>query len=209
MIKIAVVDDHDLFREGIKLILNQTEGFDVIFTATDGNSFLHFLDDYFPEVVLMDISMPGISGIETTKRAMQLRPDLKIIALTAFSDAIHYTQMIQAGAKGFVLKKSGKYELQQAVSTVVSGGNYFSHEIMQKLAFQAMHLPDHSQLTAREMEIMSMVCKGYTSLEISGKLFISIKTVETHRGNIFQKAGVRNAAELIIWAVKNSLFSIE
>jgi DNA-binding NarL/FixJ family response regulator len=209
MINIALIDDHDLFREGIKLVLNQIEGFDVIFDASDGKEFLRFLENTVPDIVLMDISMPGISGVETTESALRLHPGLKVIALTMFSDTLHYTRMIDAGAKGFLLKKSNKFELQQAITAVFNGGNYFSQEILQKLAFHAKHIPESEEISPREMDVLNLVCKGFTSQEISEKLFISVKTVETHRGNIFRKTEVRNAAELINWAVKNTIFTIE
>jgi len=209
-IKIAIIDDHDLFREGIKLVLSQIEGFEVVFDASNGNIFIEFLHHSFPDVVLMDINMPVIDGIETTRKALELHPEMNVIALTMFSDTTHYTQMINAGIKGFILKKSNKFELQQAINTVYSGGNYFSQEILQKIAFQSVHFasgPD--RLTRRELDVLSFVCKGFTSQEISERLFISIKTVEVHRTNIFRKSNVRNIAELISWAIKNNYFSIE
>jgi DNA-binding NarL/FixJ family response regulator len=128
-IKIAIIDDHDLFREGIRLVVGQIENFEVIFDTSNGNIFLEFLKNSLPDVVLMDISMPIIDGVETTQKAVELRPNLNVIALTMFSDMTHYTQMINAGVKGFILKKSNKFELQQAINAVFSGGNYFSQEI--------------------------------------------------------------------------------
>ncbi len=208
-INIAIVDDHDLFREGICLVLGQIENFEVVFNTSNGNLFLEFLQSCIPDVVLMDINMPIIDGIETTRKALEICPALKVIALTMFSDTSHYTQMIHAGIKGFILKKSNKFELQQSINTVYGGGNYFSQEILQKMAFQSLNFQDHAdKFTLRELEVLHLVCKGQTSQEISDKLFISVKTVETHRNNIFQKARVRNSSELIVWAIKNNYFSI-
>ncbi|MEI6853880.1 MAG: response regulator transcription factor [Bacteroidota bacterium] len=208
-INIAIVDDHDLFREGICLVLGQIENFEVVFNTSNGNLFLEFLQSCIPDVVLMDINMPIIDGIETTRKALEICPALKVIALTMFSDTSHYTQMIHAGIKGFILKKSNKFELQQSINTVYGGGNYFSQEILQKMAFQSLNFQDHAdKFTLRELEVLHLVCKGQTSQEISDKLFISVKTVETHRNNIFQKARVRNSSELIVWALKNNYFSI-
>lgn len=209
-IKVAAVDDHDLFREGLRLVLSQIEGFEVVYDSSDGNKFLENLDTTTPDVVLMDISMPIIDGIETTKLALRKNPNLKIIALTMFSDKLHYMQMIHAGVKGFVQKKATKYELELAIRTVYNGGNYFSQEILQKMAFQSSNFSSNpDQLSIRECDVLNLVCTGFTSQEISEKLFISPKTVEVHRTNIFQKAGVHNVAELIIWAVKNNYFAIE
>ncbi len=209
-IRIAIIDDHDLFREGIRLVVGQIENFEVIFDTSNGNLFLEFLQNSFPDVVLMDISMPIIDGVETTRKAVELRPNLNVIALTMFSDMTHYTQMINAGVKGFILKKSNKFELQQAINAVLSGGNYFSQEILQKMAFQSVHFSAGcNQLTHRELDIINLVCKGLTSQEIADKLFISQKTVEVHRTNIFRKTDVRNIGELIVWAIKNNYFTIE
>ena len=209
-IKIAIIDDHDLFREGIKLVIGQIESFEVIFDTSNGNLFLEFLQNSVPDVVLMDISMPVIDGVETTRKAIGLCPNLNVIALSMFSDFTHYTQMIHAGVKGFILKKSNKFELQQAIHSVFSGGNYFGQEILQKMAFQSVYFSSGSNhFTHRELEIISLVCKGHTSHEISDKLFISLKTVEVHRTNIFRKADVRNIGELIVWAIKNNYFTIE
>lgn len=210
MIKIAIIDDHDLFREGLKLVLKQIEGFEVIYDSSSGILFLEFLQHSLPDVVLMDINMPVIDGIETTQKSLASSPDLKVIALTMFSDSSNYTQMISAGAKGFVLKKATKFELQQAISIVFEGGNYFSQEIIKKLAFHSFRsLQTNDNLTNREMDILQLICKGLTTQEISEKLFISINTVETHRTNIFRKANVKNIAGLIVWAIKNNFFSVE
>jgi len=210
LIKIAIIDDHALFREGLKLVLGQIEGFEVVYDSHSGLSFLEFLQKTIPDIVLMDINMPLIDGIETTRKAIDICSDLKVIALTMFSDTTNYTQMINSGVKGFVLKKANKFELQQAISVVYDGGNYFSQEILKKLAFQSVsNLKSNETLTNREMDILQLVCKGLTTHEISEKLFISLKTIETHRANIFRKAEVRNVAELIVWAIKNNYFSIE
>lgn len=210
-IQIAIVDDHSLFRDGIKLVLNQIEGFEVIYDTPDGRDFIDFITKSPVDIVLMDIEMPQINGIETTVKALEIVPDLKIIALTMFTDEMHYVQMLKAGVKGFILKKADKYQLQQAIEEVYKGGNYFSQEIIQKLANQATgkrsSAPDH--LSEREKDVLNLICKGRTSKEIADTLFISIKTVEAHRTSILRKADARNVAELIIWAVKNNLVTLE
>ena len=141
---------------------------------------------------------------------VQSEPELKVIALTMFSDTGHYTQMIQAGVKGFILKKANKFELEQAIREVHKGGTCFSQEILQKLAFRHKgKTTGTEELTTREMEIMVLICQGFTSQEISERLFISSKTVETHRTNLFLKADVRNVAGLIAWAIRNQFYSVE
>ncbi|PIQ31589.1 MAG: DNA-binding response regulator [Bacteroidetes bacterium CG18_big_fil_WC_8_21_14_2_50_41_14] len=208
-IQIAVIDDHDLFREGLTLVLNQVQGFQVVYDTSDGFRFLEMLDQVPIDIALMDIEMPGINGIEITEKVLSLKPDLKVIALSMFSDTGHYTQMIHAGAKGFVLKKANKFELEQAIRAVHQGGNYFSQDILQKMAFRyTNHTVGCDQLTSREIGVIALVCQGLTSQEISERLYISVKTVETHRSNIFLKAGVKNIAGLIMWAIKNQYYNI-
>jgi len=211
-IKIAIIDDHQLFREGIKLVLNQTNNFEIIYESDNGNDFINFLDKVTPDVVLMDINMAKLNGIETTKKALKIKPTIKILTLSMYSDTLHYTQMINAGVKGFLLKNANIYELKQSITEVFNGGNYFSQKILQKLASKSLlkinnNLKD--EITEREGEILYQICNGLTSSEIAEKLYISIKTVEVHRTNIFRKANVRNVAELIIWAIKNNYFSLE
>jgi DNA-binding NarL/FixJ family response regulator len=209
-IRIAVIDDHDLFREGLKLVLNQIEGFHVVYDTSNGNQFVEMLGKIQIDIALMDIEMPVINGIQTTTKAIHLKPELRVIALSMFSDTGHYTQMIHAGVKGFVLKKANKYELEQAILSVHQGGNYFSQDILRKLAFQYSDKATATDRpTGREIEIMVMICQGLTSQEISDHLHISCKTVETHRANIFLKAGVKNTAGLIVWAIKNKYYTVE
>jgi DNA-binding NarL/FixJ family response regulator len=208
-IDLAVVDDHDLFREGIMLVLRQIPGYHILFDASDGELFLEKLRTQKPDIVLMDVNMPRMDGVAATAQALALCPDLKIIALTMFSDHLHYSQMIQAGVKGFMLKKGNKQELQQAINEVFKGGVYFSQEILKKVALRTFRKENEERLTARELEVLGLVCNGMTSPEIADKLFISAKTVEGHRTNIFQKTEVRNTAELIIWAIRNDYLTIE
>jgi DNA-binding NarL/FixJ family response regulator len=187
-IDIAVVDDHDLFREGIMLVLRQIPGYHVIFDAMDGESFLEQLLTQKPDIVLMDVNMPRMDGAAATAKALAIHPELKIIALTMFSNQLHYSQMIQAGVKGFMLKKGNKQELQQAICEVFKGGVYFSQDILQKVALRTFRKDDEERMTARELEVLGLVCSGMTSPEIADRLFIS---------------------ELIIWAIRNDYLTIE
>jgi len=209
-IEIAIIDDHNIFRDGIILVLNQISHFKVIYNSDNGYDFLSFLNLRIPDIVLMDINMPIINGIDLARLSLEKKPDLKIIVLTMFADLVHYNQMINLGVKGFVIKKSSKEILKDAIETVYYGEHYFSREILHKLALQTMHNNklSNKDLTHREKEILRLICQGKTTYEISNLLFISHKTVETHRSNIFKKAQVRNIAELIIWAVKNNYFVI-
>jgi len=211
-IKIAVVDDHHIFREGLRLVLQQINDLEIVYDTHSGKDFLEYVQNHPIDVVLVDILMPEITGIELTQKLMKLNPDLKIIALTMFSDLEHYSQMMTAGALGFLVKSASKEELHQAIKIVYDGGNYFSQEILKKLSTQSVYKQksiQKSQLTPREKEILKLLCSGKTTSEISEYLFISYKTVETHRTNIFKKAGVHNIAELIIWAIKHHYYSVK
>ncbi len=208
-IDIAVVDDHELWREGIVLVLNQIPEFRVLFDAPDGEAFLHQIEKQLPEVVLMDINMPRMDGVTATGLALSRYPDLRVIALTMFSDHLHYAQMTQAGARGFILKRSGKTELQRAVSAVIAGDVYVDSEILSRTTISEKSPTRDSLLTAREFDILRGVCRGLTSQEIAEQLCISSKTVEGHRANLLQKTAARNTAELIIWAIRHNLVTIE
>ena len=154
--------------------------------------------------------MPGTNGIKTTQQAIDLKKEINIIGLTMLNDEASYLRMIENGAKGFVLKKSGKYELQQAIQDVYNGGNYFSQDILQKLAFRINRKSSNpaDELTNRESEVIVHICKGLSTKQISEVLFISPKTIEVHRSNILSKTGCKNIAQLIVWAIKNGVFSI-
>ncbi len=210
MINIAIVDDHEMFREGLVLVLSQVDEINIVGDFNSGSSFLNALGELDVDIVLMDIKMEGINGIETTQKAKTIKPDLKVIAVTMFVEDSYYMQMINAGAHGFVLKKAGKYELAQAIQEVDKGGNYFSQEILQKLAFKAISGKEEkdNQLSAREAEVLQLICKGFSTKEISESLFISQKTVEVHRSNILKKSDQKNIAQLVIWAIKNNYTTI-
>ncbi len=210
MINIAVVDDHELFREGLVLVLSQIEDLNIVADFESGNTLLSAINELEVDIILMDINMEGLNGIETTLKVKAINPELKIIAVTMFVEDSYYLQMINAGAHGFVLKKAGKYELGKAIHEVYHGGNYFSQEILQKMALKAMNEDSdkENKLTIREMEVLQLICKGFSTKEISEKLFLSQKTIEVHRSNIMRKSKQKNVAQLVVWALKNNYSSI-
>jgi DNA-binding NarL/FixJ family response regulator len=207
---IAIVDDHELFRDGLKLVISQLNPDYRVTEASNGLEFLKSLEHQIPDVVLMDINMPLMNGRDTVVKALEACPDLKIIAVTMYGEEIYYLQMIEAGVKGIILKKSGKYELEQAIMEVLGGGNFFSQEILKKMAIRLnrKNSDKHNELTERELEILVNVCNGLTNNEIADKLFISPKTVEVHKSNIFRKTDVKNSAQLVIYAIKRGLIEI-
>ncbi|MBN1791974.1 MAG: response regulator transcription factor [Bacteroidales bacterium] len=209
-IYVSIVDDHELFRDGLKLVLTQLSQDFSISEASNGQEFIKSLNDRVPDIVLMDINMPELNGRETTKRALEMYPDLKIVAVTMYGEENYYMQMIEAGVKGIILKKSGKYELEQAIQEVLGGGSFFSQEIMRKMAMRLnrKNSNKYKTLTERELEVLVMVCNGLANNEIAEKLFISPKTMEVHKSNIFKKTGVKNSAQLVIYAIKNGFIEI-
>ena len=213
IIRIALVDDHTLFRTGLAGLLSQHDGFEVVATLGSGEEFLAALPELDVDVVFMDISMPGIDGIETTRRALQQRPDMRIVTLSMFGDDHYYARMMESGASGFLLKDSDIEEVYCAVETTMQGDSYFSPALLGSLT-RNMSLTGEGAtngedaLSDREIEILVEVCRGLSNQEIADKLFISKRTVDKHRANILEKTGCKNTANLVVYAIKNHLVEI-
>ncbi|TLX75310.1 response regulator transcription factor [Labilibacter sediminis] len=213
-ITISIVDDHELFCDGLEVVISQIKDFKLISKASNGKIFLEQLETIEPDVVLMDINMPVLDGIQTTTLALQKYPQLKVITLSSYGDEVYYYKMIKAGAFGFVQKKSGKKELETAIRSVMDGINFFPHNLMHKIIFKVSNKAEGSttniktELSRREKEVLLLVCKGYSNKEIAEKLFISPNTVENHRSNLLSKTGARNAAHLVFQAIKDGLIEL-
>lgn len=213
-IKIILADDHQIFRDGLFFILSQINEFEVIAQASNGIELLELLPHHKPDIVLMDISMPEMDGVQATSLALSKFPKLKIIALSSYGDEIYYYKMIRAGAKGFVQKKSGQHELQKAIEAVLNGEDYFPKDILSNIIFKIGNYGENSlidnsiQLSKREKEILLLICQGFSNNEIAEKLFISPKTVDNHRTNLLSKTGTKNAANLVMFSIKNKLIEI-
>jgi DNA-binding NarL/FixJ family response regulator len=185
----------------------------VVADVGSGEEFLELLPTLDVEVVFMDISMPGINGVETTRRALQQRPDLHVIALSMFGDDHFYKLMLESGASGFLLKDSDINEVYAAVDAVMLGDSYFSTALLGTFTrnMSRLTLTDTSvedALSDREVEILVEVCRGLSNQEIADKLFISKRTVDKHRANILEKTGCKNTANLVVYAIKNHLVEI-
>jgi DNA-binding NarL/FixJ family response regulator len=208
---VMIVDDHPLFREGLKLILGEINNVGEIFQASNGEEFLRFLSHTLPDMVLMDIEMPLMNGIEATRIAVERFPTIKIIALSMYSDDAYYFKMIESGAKGFIAKNSDIDIVEKAMVTVMSGNEYFSAEIMSKL-IKNIHNnqkePHKDLLTERESEILYLICKGLSNQEIADSLFLSKRTVDKHRENILSKTESKNTAGLVLFAIKNKIIDV-
>jgi len=207
---IFIVDDHRLFREGLKLILSSSELIGTIKIAENGLQLLENIDSS-TDIVLIDIEMPGMNGIDTTKELVSKIPTIKVIALTMFSNENYAGSMINAGAKGFMLKNSDIHEVEQAIRIVGEGKNYFTPEVLDRLISsfnRKSDVPISSILTERETEVLFNICKGFSNQEIADLLFISKRTVDKHRENLLLKTSSKNTAGLVIFAIKNSIIEI-
>jgi len=210
---IVIVDDHLIFRQGLKSIITLENIANIVGEASNGVELLKLLAHLKPDLVLMDIDMPHMNGLEATEKAMELMPDLKIIAFSMFSDEEYYYKMIDRGVKGFILKTSGINELETAIQNVMSGDSYFSNELLRKIINNFGHSNTakpllHENLTEREVEILQQICLGLSTEEIADKLFISPKTVKSHKSNLLEKTVCKNTPALILFAIKNKLVEI-
>lgn len=213
-LKIYLVDDHKLFREGLKLLLSAQKFVAHVYEASNGREFIDNLAFVDCDVVLMDIEMPEMNGIEATIEAMHLRPSLKIIVLSMYGDEQYYYKMIDAGAKGFLLKNSGIDKVVTAIQKVAGGESFFSEELLVNILNNMRDNKTEEQevvdndISDRELEILYQVCLGLSNQEIADKLFISKRTVDKHRANLLSKTGCRNTAALVMYAIKNKIIDI-
>jgi DNA-binding NarL/FixJ family response regulator len=210
-IDIYIVDDHALFRDGLKLLLSNLNFIGEIFEANNGEEFVTGLKNNPVDIALLDIEMPVMNGIEAARRAREIQPAIKILALSMYSDKNYYLSMIDAGACGFLLKNSNFDEVEKAITDVCNDKSYISIEILneilkypEKASFNVLE----SELTERETEVLLLICKGLTNTEIADKLVLSKRTVDKHRENLLLKTQSKNTANLVIYAIKNGLLQI-
>ncbi len=208
--KIVLVDDHSLFRNGLRGLLERCAGCRVVGEAASGEEFLAMLPGLETDVVFMDFAMPGLDGAQPTERALARRPDLRIITLSMFGEESYYSRMVQAGARGFLLKDSDIGDVIEAIDAVMSGGSYFSPQLLSSLTGRMRtrdDVPDE-QLSVREREILVAGGRGLSNQEIADELFISKRTVDKHRANILEKTGCKNTASLVVYAIRNGIVEI-
>ena len=208
---IILVDDHQLFREGLKSLLESFEYVKKVEEAPNGKAFIQMLETIQPDIVFMDIEMPEMDGITATQKALNIYPSLNVIALSMYGNENYYTQMINAGAKGFILKNSGIQDVENAIQNIISGNNYFSQEIFQRLIQglgRKQQKKENTELSTREEEIVYLICKGLSNQEIADKLYLSKRTVDKHRENILHKTQSKNTAGIVMYAVKNGIVEV-
>jgi DNA-binding NarL/FixJ family response regulator len=204
---IIIVDDHRLFRSGLKYIIDASDNYRVIAEASNGFELLEVLENTKPHLVIMDIMMPKMNGIDATRLALNKYPDLKIIILSMYGEIEYYNALMDLGIKGFMLKDADNEEFFLAVNKVLSGETYFSQELLLNVIREST-LADPVKLSRREKEILSLISTGLSNQEISAVLNISQRTVERHRTHLLEKTGSKNSIRLIIYALKNKLISI-
>jgi DNA-binding NarL/FixJ family response regulator len=211
-LKILIVDDHKLFREGLRILLKNLEDVEEVWEAPDGEVFLNMIKTCHPDLVLMDIEMPRINGIEATARALEMFPDLKIMALSMYGDEEYFQKMVDAGVCGFLLKNSDFSEVRKAITNVSQGYNYFTEEILyrmvNRLKTKAVQSESPVSLSDREIEVLILICKGMSNQEIADQLFISKRTVDHHRASLLTKTNTKNTASLVIYAIKNKMIEV-
>ncbi len=211
-IRVLIADDHAVVREGIRQVLSPKHGFEVVAEAENSAQTLALMRDHEPDIVLLDITMPGKSGLDITSDLRSEFPDIPVLMLTMHDRGEYVLEAVRAGAKGYVLKDALPNQLRQAVRTVVEGQEYFSEETSSKLSdalrTEIAHERKRSSLgalTSREQEVLQLVANGSTSKEIGASLNISPRTVESHRENIMRKLDIRSIAQLTRFAIEVGL----
>ena len=208
MIKVLLVDDHELVRTGIRRLLDDTTGIKVISEAETGEEAFDEAKKHKPDVVLMDVNMPGIGGLEATRKLLQIDPSIKIIIVTIHAEEPFPTRLLEAGASGYLTKDCGINEIVKAIRAVVEGERYISADIAQEIALNVMPGSNQSPfqaLSQREMQVMMMVTQGQNVQQISDKLCLSPKTISTYRHRLFEKLNVENDVELTRLAIRHGM----
>lgn len=209
VIKLAITDDHKMVLQGIESMLKGTPEIEVVGTYEDASETLKNLEKDAPDVLLLDINLPDINGIDLCKQLVKKHSNLKIIALTNFDDISFTKRMLKNGAHGYLLKNTDKLEILEALKTVLSGELYIQKDIQKKLLNQTKNKTNDNglqpNLTRREHDVLVAISEELTTQQISGKLFISVKTVETHRMNIMSKLGAKNSVGIIKIAIEKEL----
>lgn len=205
MIKVAIVDDHHLFRQGLKSILGVQDELQVLADFSSAEELIEQLSSLPVDVLLLDIDMPGMSGLEAIELVLKIDSQIKVVMLTMHLNAKKIQEVINLGAKGYVLKTSNEDELIKAINMVASGQEYFSDDVTKELITSYRKKEVKVVLTPREIEILKLVCEELSSSEIAERLFISSHTAETHRKNILSKTGCKNSVGLVRYAIENGI----
>ncbi len=212
MYNVFIVEDHEIFRKGIETLLEEIKDVQFAGSAGSGEKFLELLPGLSTDIVFMDIKMPGMGGVEATKKALEIKPGLKIIALTMFSEEEFLQQMLEAGASGFLLKNVSQSSIEKAIHAVMQGNRYFSEELMTLLANKYINKNSPSansiKFNEKELQILQLICEGHTNVEIGEKIFLSHRTVDGIRAKLIEKTNSTNTIGLVVYAIKNKMVKI-
>lgn len=212
--KIILADDHQIIRDGLKSLIDKETTFELLAEASDGRTTVKLAEEMQPDVVIMDISMPGLNGMEAAHQILHTNPDIKIIALSVHSEKQFVSGMLRAGASAYLLKDCAFRELKEAINLVRQNQIYLSpiitgliiHDYKEKLIKEDQSV--FKVLTSREREVLQLLAEGKTTKQVAGELYISVKTVETHRQNIMNKLSVYNLPELVKYAIRQGIVSL-
>jgi len=205
---IILADDHALFRQGLRLILTGMEGMEVVADVSNGKELLKLIPMFTPDLVIMDINMPVMDGLEASRIMGIQNPEIPILVVSMYSDEQYYMQAIENGVRGFIKKDAENEEFRRAIQALVSGRTYFSQELLQRLV-ERKEIKAETGFTPREKDVLALTCRGMTTEEIAARLFISLRTVENHKRHLLEKTGCRNTMALVLHAYKNRLFEDE
>jgi DNA-binding NarL/FixJ family response regulator len=217
-IRIALIDDQNLFRQSLATLITSVPDFELFIEAENGNDFLEKLaaKQQAPDIALMDMQMPGMDGIELNTILHKQYPDIKIIVLSVHANERLIARMIEAGASGYLVKNCDKDELLTAIHTVAKSSFYINSDVLKAIQYSSTHknkpLKNVNsvaiELSAREKEVLELICREYSTAEIASKLFISMRTVDGHRNNLLAKSGCRNTAGLVVFALRHGLVEL-
>ena len=212
-IRVVIADDHKIVRQGLRGLLEREPGIQVVDEAENGHSALQMIRESLPDIVVMDVSMPGLDGIEATRQITQEIPNIKVVALSMYSDVRFITRMLKSGASAYLLKDSAFEELVKSIHAVIKNQTYFSPVVADILAKEYIHRMDQLEssgsegLTNREREVLGFLADGKSTKEIASSLRLNPKTIESHRYHIMNKLGIHSLAELIKYEIEEGLAS--
>ena len=209
--RVVIVDDHEMFRAGVKVLLRKSENVEFVGEAANGADFLELMETIKPDVVLMDISMPVMDGIETTKQAIKQNPDIKILALSMFGEEEYYYKMVQAGVCGFVLKSSGINELENAIVKVANGSSFFSEELLRYVLNNIDSNGNADKVPVfkeEEIKILQLLSQNQSDEDIAKILALKVTSIQNLRKSLMSKTGTNNTTALILYALSNKIVSL-